>query len=99
MNQIPGFWKKIKSAAGRVSFVRHAVAMFYALRDPFTPAWAKAIIVGALVYFVAPADVVPDWIAGLGFTDDAAVVASAVSAVARALTQAHYSRADEFLRS
>jgi len=32
-----------------------------------------AIIIG-LIYFVSPIDVIPDWIAGLGLVDDAAVL-------------------------
>ncbi len=39
------------------------------------------IVVGALLYFVVPFDVVPDFIAGLGFVDDAAVIAYAVAVV------------------
>ena len=39
------------------------------------------LIVGAGVYFLMPADLVPDIVAGLGFADDAAVIAYVVSAV------------------
>ena len=33
------------------------------------------LIVGTIIYFVMPADAIPDVIAGLGFTDDATVIA------------------------
>lgn len=33
------------------------------------------LIVAAIIYFVMPVDALPDFIAGLGFTDDAAVLA------------------------
>ena len=39
------------------------------------------LIVGAVVYFLMPADLIPDIIAGLGFADDAAVIAWVVGAV------------------
>ena len=39
------------------------------------------LIVGAVVYFLAPIDLVPDFIAGLGLVDDAAVIAWVVDAV------------------
>ena len=40
------------------------------------------LMVGAVVYFLLPTDVIPDFIAGLGFVDDAAVIAWVVAAVA-----------------
>ena len=39
------------------------------------------LIVGAVVYFLMPTDLVPDFIAGLGLVDDAAVIAWVVNAV------------------
>lgn len=33
-----------------------------------------ALLIGGLVYFVAPVDVIPDFIAGVGFTDDLAAL-------------------------
>jgi uncharacterized membrane protein YkvA (DUF1232 family) len=32
-------------------------------------------VVGALVYFIAPIDAIPDWLLGVGFVDDLAVLA------------------------
>lgn len=40
-----------------------------------------AVIVGALLYFVIPADVIPDALAGLGFVDDVSVITMAVRRV------------------
>ncbi|WP_180953983.1 YkvA family protein [Bacillus sp. M6-12] len=39
------------------------------------PYGSLALIVGTVLYFVMPADAIPDIIAALGFTDDAAVIA------------------------
>ena len=33
----------------------------------------KIIFVAAMAYFIMPADMIPDFIIGLGFTDDATV--------------------------
>jgi uncharacterized membrane protein YkvA (DUF1232 family) len=41
----------------------------------------------AIVYFVTPADFIPDFIAGLGLFDDAAVLTWALSAVGRTLAE------------
>jgi uncharacterized membrane protein YkvA (DUF1232 family) len=37
-----------------------------------------ALIVGAIIYVLDPWDLVPDWIPGLGFLDDATILAFAV---------------------
>src|SRR3546814_16423891 len=68
-----GFWRKIARVAGRVPFADEAVAAYFCALDPTTPGRVKATILAALAYFVLPADMVPDIVAGLGFTDDATV--------------------------
>lgn len=87
------FWDKVRATLGRVPFVEDAVAAYFCTRDPQTPARAKAVLLGALAYFVMPADMVPDFVAYLGFTDDAAVLAAAVRSVAPHVTEAHRARA------
>ena len=60
------FWRKIQRfafVAGR-SVIGKAVALFFCLRDPDTPVWAKAVILGALGYFVLPVDAIPDFLPG-----------------------------------
>ncbi|RFU65194.1 YkvA family protein [Peribacillus glennii] len=39
------------------------------------------VIIGSILYFVMPADSIPDVLVGLGFTDDAAVIAFAIKQV------------------
>lgn len=62
----------------RVQFEGEVLALYRFMCDPAAPAAAKGVAVAALLYFVMPIDVVPDWIPMLGFTDDAAVIAAAV---------------------
>lgn len=38
-------------------------------------AQALLMVVGALLYFISPLDAVPDWLVGVGFLDDLAVLA------------------------
>ena len=92
-----GFWPKIRRLAGRVPFAGDAVAMWYAARDRETPTANKALIMAALAYFVIPTDVLPDWFAGLGFTDDAAVIAAALGLVKRSIRPGHREAAKAFL--
>lgn len=42
------------------------------------PTQTLILIVGAIIYILNPFDLIPDWIAGFGFTDDAVVLAFAV---------------------
>ncbi len=45
-----------------------------------TPWYVKAILLAALFYLVLPADLIPDWLFGLGILDDLAVVSLLVGA-------------------
>ena len=87
------FWPKLKRVAGKVPFLREALALYYCALDPETPLKAKAIAFAALAYFILPLDGIPDLIAGLGFTDDASVLAAAVATVGRYIGPEHRARA------
>ncbi len=92
-----GFWRKVRRTLGRVPFLEEAVAAYYCALDPETPLQVKAILLGALAYFVIPIDMVPDFIAWLGYTDDAAVLAAAVRSVASAIEESHRVKARKAL--
>lgn len=93
------FWMKLRDTMAKVPFVEEAVAAFYAATDPRTPFRAKAILMGALAYFVMPADALPDFIALLGYTDDATVMLLAVKTVRDHLRPEHFERARAWLVS
>lgn len=86
---LKGFWNKVRRTLGRVPFLDEAVAAYYCATDPKTPRRVQAILLGALAYFVVPTDMIPDFIAGLGFTDDAAVLAAVIGTVRRHITDDH----------
>ena len=50
---------------------------------------AKGMMMAALAYFVMPIDAIPDVIAGLGFTDDAAVFAALLAILGKNLKPKH----------
>lgn len=56
--------------------------MVYAFRRKETPLWAKNIIVGALGYFLAPFDAIPDLTPILGYTDDLGVLSFGLVTIA-----------------
>ena len=91
------FWSKLRSSVAHIPFAEDAVASFYCATDSSTPTKAKAILLGTLAYFVMPVDAVPDFIALLGFTDDAAMLMAAVQTVRANLRPDHYDRARETL--
>ncbi|WP_042442276.1 YkvA family protein [Azospirillum sp. B510] len=93
------FWRTLRANLHRIPFLEDLLAAYFCATDPATPYRAKAILLGALAYFVLPVDVVPDWLLGIGFTDDAAVLAAAVQMVRANLTPAHWARAKEALRA
>ncbi|WP_448203611.1 YkvA family protein [Azospirillum sp. sgz302134] len=87
------FWDTLRANLHRVPFLEEALAAFYCATDPRTPFKAKAMLMAALAYFVLPADAIPDWLVGIGFVDDAAVLAAAVRAVSNNMKPEHRERA------
>lgn len=92
-----GFWGKVQQTLGIVPFLEDAIAAFYCAIDPATPRWVKAALFGALAYFILPFDVIPDFIVGLGYTDDLAVLLGAIRAVGGYITDEHRAKARERL--
>lgn len=92
-----GFWRKLRTSLARIGFAREAVAAYYCALDPATPTRVRAILLAALAYFIAPVDALPDFIVGLGFTDDAAVLMLAWRSVAGHIGDVHRARAETAL--
>ncbi len=93
-----GFWKivaKLSKRGGR-KLLSSSLTLFFCLKDPETPAWAKSVIVGALGYLIFPMDFIPDAIVGAGFTDDWSVIIGAMAAVVAHIKEEHRERASGF---
>lgn len=84
-----GFWAKLRRSVGRVPFLEDAVSAYFCAFDPATPRPVKAMLLAALAYFVVPTDLIPDFIAGLGYTDDATVLFATLRLVAGNITPRH----------
>jgi uncharacterized membrane protein YkvA (DUF1232 family) len=87
------FWAKVKRFGRNLPFVEDAVAAYYCALDPLTPTRVKVILLSALAYFVLPLDAVADFLPLLGFADDAAVLAAAISEVAGSINERHREKA------
>ena len=84
-----GFWPKIRRTAARIPFADQALSVWFAARDPETPAAAKGLMLAALAYFVMPVDAIPDIFAVVGFTDDAAVFAALLATLGANIKARH----------
>lgn len=87
------FWKKLLKVAGQIPFAEELAAAYFCAVDPKTPGRVKGLLFAALAYFVTPVDVIPDFVAGLGFTDDAAVLAAVIALVSKNIKPEHHARA------
>jgi uncharacterized membrane protein YkvA (DUF1232 family) len=84
-----GFWGKVKKQAAALPFAEDLLAAYYCAFDRETPFQVRAILLGALAYFVMPIDALPDVLPLLGFTDDAAVLATAIKLVTDSIRPEH----------
>jgi uncharacterized membrane protein YkvA (DUF1232 family) len=83
------FWRKAARVAARLPFADDLLAAYYCAFDHATPLPVKAALAGALAYFVLPFDFMPDVLPLLGFTDDAAVLLTALRMVAGSMRPEH----------
>jgi len=91
------FFEKIKSNMANITFFREAVIMYYCATDPTTNKFAKATTLAALVYFINPMDLVPDFIPVAGFLDDAAMITGAIASMRSSIKEIHEKKADKWL--
>ena len=89
------FLGRLKRVAKRIPFAEDLLAAWFCARDPATPRRVRLTLLAALGYFVLPVDAIPDIMPILGFTDDAAVIAAALAAVAGSITFDHRERAKQ----
>jgi uncharacterized membrane protein YkvA (DUF1232 family) len=92
------FWRKLKRVAAKIPFAEDLLAAYYCAFDRQTPRHVQAALIGALAYFILPFDFVPDFLPILGFTDDAAVLATALRLVATHIREDHREAARAALR-
>ena len=83
------FWIKLKKVAGKLPFIEDLLAAYYCAFDKQTPRHVQVALLGAIAYFILPFDFIPDMMPVLGFTDDAAVLATVIRLVAGNITEDH----------
>src|SRR2546426_6113409 len=93
------FWIKLKRVVAGLPFAEDLLAAYYCAFDKQTPRHVQAALLGAIAYFILPFDFIPDMVPILGFTDDAAVLATALRMVASHITTEHREAARAALKS
>jgi uncharacterized membrane protein YkvA (DUF1232 family) len=83
------FWPKFCRFAARLPFAEDLVAAYFCAFDRDTPRHVQVALIGALAYFVLPFDFIPDMMPLIGFTDDAAILATAIKLVAAHIGPQH----------
>jgi len=83
-----GLMGKIKESAKKAGLkaIYMALLLYYALESPTISTMDKAIIYGALGYFITPIDIIPDILPVIGLSDDIAILAWAFSRVKHNVT-------------
>lgn len=91
------FWKTFRKALRYIPFSNELVASYFCALDPKTPFHVRATLLGALAYFVLPIDMVPDFIIGLGFSDDMTVLGATLLRLRQYITDDHRAQAKDAL--
>jgi uncharacterized membrane protein YkvA (DUF1232 family) len=91
------FWPKVRRVAAKLPFAQDLLAAYYAAFDRKTPLKVRAALLGGLAYFVLPADMMPDILPLLGYTDDALVLVTALRMVSGHIREEHHEAARQAL--
>lgn len=78
---------KLARIKTKLFFIGQVIALYRFIRDPNVFWGRKVLVVGALLYFILPADVIPDMTPILGFSDDATVIAAVVAKLGKSLAK------------
>ena len=91
------FWAKARRVARKLPFAEDLLAAYYCAFDKATPFQVKTALLGALAYFVLPADAMPDVLPLLGYGDDALVLVTALKLVSGHVRDEHREAARQAL--
>jgi uncharacterized membrane protein YkvA (DUF1232 family) len=82
-------WRKLKREVATIPFLEDVLTAHYCAFDHQTPVHVKAMLVGAIVYFIAPDDLIPDYLPIIGYADDAAVLGMAIKLMSSHIKPEH----------
>lgn len=71
-------WAKVEKLGKKISFAKDIAALYRYMKDSDVSWYRKAIVVGALVYFLIPVDSIPDLAPLVGYLDDLGVITAVI---------------------
>lgn len=80
--------EKIASVAKKAGgiIIYPALLLYNVLKSPQTPLQDKMFIMAPLAYFILPADIIPDFIAGMGLVDDGLAIIKSLQTISSSIT-------------
>ena len=83
-------WNKVAKIGKSIgaTLIYPVLLLLNLLKSSETDLKEKTMIIGSLGYFILPVDLLPNAIAGVGFTDDIAALSAVISALASCITKA-----------
>jgi len=69
-------WVKLEKVGEKISFAKDLMALYRYLVDNHVSWHRKAVVAGALIYFIVPFDAIPDLAPLFGYMDDLGVIAA-----------------------
>jgi uncharacterized membrane protein YkvA (DUF1232 family) len=83
------FWRKLKCEAASLPFLEDTLTAHYCAFDRHTPLYVKAVLLGAIAYFVVPNNLIPKSLPLIGYADDAAIITAAIRVVTSHIKPEH----------
>ncbi|PTM59715.1 uncharacterized membrane protein YkvA (DUF1232 family) [Desmospora activa DSM 45169] len=80
-----GLDRKAKRVGGIAQVAKKWKALYRYFRDPKTSWVKKALAVAALLYFIMPMDIIPDYLVVMGYLDDLTLAAFVWRALSKEL--------------
>jgi uncharacterized membrane protein YkvA (DUF1232 family) len=90
-------WRMLLREAASLPFAEQLLTAHYCAFDRQTPLYVRAILVGAIVYFIVPDRFVPKNLPLIALADDAAVLAAAFKTVSSHIKPEHKEAAQRTL--
>jgi uncharacterized membrane protein YkvA (DUF1232 family) len=93
-----GLGTRLLRLVGRLPFAREVVAGWHCALDRRTPLGPRLILFATFAYVLSPVDLIPDFVALIGITDDLALLWVALRGLRAHITDEHRARARRTFR-